>query len=244
MQRFCIFLRVRHLFMMVLRLNISLTLAEGLVSIQGMLLRPSTNFRPFQQCILHASCVIDSARGDPFPLPQTIMLKEICPRQLATEPYQIGPSWTPSSCAPEESDYSQRTMTRWTLSASQIQRKQWFSWTLGRDSLPPTPWKHRRLGVWTTATYSAADWNWPRHRCCAEQFHFWAMRSRCSGLPLCEPTQQSLLPICNMQRVHSYPVWDPEEGHEDILCECAEGSKHRSAFPKVQKREWHPDTGC
>jgi len=66
MQRFCNSGHVRNLFVMGLRLN---RLAESIVSSHTRLLRPGTNLRPFLQCILHSSCVVDNARDDPFPLP-------------------------------------------------------------------------------------------------------------------------------------------------------------------------------
>ena len=46
---------------MVLRINESLKLAETIVSLHTRLLRPSPNFRPFLQCILHSSRVFDNA---------------------------------------------------------------------------------------------------------------------------------------------------------------------------------------
>jgi hypothetical protein len=67
MQCFCNSWRVRNLLVMVLRLN---KLAESIVSLHTRLLRPSTNFRPFLQCILHSSRVVDNAREYPFPLPK------------------------------------------------------------------------------------------------------------------------------------------------------------------------------
>jgi len=81
MQCFCNSWRVRNLHVMVLRLN---KLAEGIVSLHTRLLRPSANFRPFLQCILHPSHVVDNAREDPFPLPRIFMTKEVHLRQLAT----------------------------------------------------------------------------------------------------------------------------------------------------------------
>jgi len=89
MQHFCNSWRVRNLLVMVLRLN---KLAESIVSLHTRLLRPSTNFRPFQQCMLRYSRVVDNAREDPFPLPQIFMPKEVHLRQLATYTYQITPS--------------------------------------------------------------------------------------------------------------------------------------------------------
>jgi len=74
MQRFCNSWRVRNLLVMVLRLK---TLAESIVSLHTRLLRPSTNIRPFLQCILHSSRVVDNAREDPFLLPQIFMPKEV-----------------------------------------------------------------------------------------------------------------------------------------------------------------------
>jgi hypothetical protein len=64
-----------------LRLN---KLAESIVSLQTRLLRPSTNFRPFLQCILHSSHVVDNAQEDPFPFLRIFMLKDVHLRQLAT----------------------------------------------------------------------------------------------------------------------------------------------------------------
>ena len=79
MQHFGNSWRVRNLLVMVLRLN---QLAESIVSFHTSLLRPSTNFRPFLQCILHFSRVVNNAREDPFPLPQIFMLNEVHLRQL------------------------------------------------------------------------------------------------------------------------------------------------------------------
>jgi hypothetical protein len=81
MQHFCNSWRVWNLLVIVLRLN---TLAESIVSLHTRLLRPSINFRPFLQCILHSSRVVDNAREDPFPLPRIFMPKEFHLRQLAT----------------------------------------------------------------------------------------------------------------------------------------------------------------
>jgi len=71
-------------------------------------LRPSTNFHPCGQYILHSSHVVDNAREDPFPLPRIFLPKDVLLGQLATWTYQIPPSGTCSSCTPEESDYLQR----------------------------------------------------------------------------------------------------------------------------------------
>ena len=65
MQRFSNCWRVRNLLVMMLRLN---QLAYSIMSLHTRLLRPSTNFRPFLQCILHSSHVINNAKEDPFPL--------------------------------------------------------------------------------------------------------------------------------------------------------------------------------
>jgi len=73
--------RVRNLLVMVLRLN---KLAESIMSLHIRLLRPSTNFSRFLQCILHSSHVVDNASEDPFPLPQIFMPKDVHLRQLAT----------------------------------------------------------------------------------------------------------------------------------------------------------------
>ena len=69
---------------MELTLNISLKLAESIVSLPTWQLRPSTNFRPFLQCILHSLRVIKNAREDPFPLPRIFMAKEVHLGLLAT----------------------------------------------------------------------------------------------------------------------------------------------------------------
>jgi len=90
------------------------------------LLRPNTNFHPFLQCILHSSHVVDNAREDLFPLPQIFIPTEVHPSQLATYLYRLTPSWTPSSCMPDESNGLRRTPTCWTRSASWIQRWQHF----------------------------------------------------------------------------------------------------------------------
>jgi len=74
MQRVCNSWRVRNLRVMVLRLN---KLAESIVSLHTRLHRPSTNFRPILQRILHSSCVDNNAREDPFPLPPIFMPKEV-----------------------------------------------------------------------------------------------------------------------------------------------------------------------
>jgi hypothetical protein len=86
MQRYCDSWRVRNLLLMVLGL---ITLAESIVSLHTRLLRPSTNFRPFRQCILHFSLFVDNAREDPFLLPRIFMPKEVHLRQLSTQIYQI-----------------------------------------------------------------------------------------------------------------------------------------------------------
>ena len=59
---------------MVLRIN---KLVEGIVSLHTRLLRHSTNFRPFEQSILHSSHVVKNAREDLFPLPRNFMPKEV-----------------------------------------------------------------------------------------------------------------------------------------------------------------------
>ena len=84
MQRFFNSYRVRNLLVMVLRLN---KLAESIVSLHTRLLRPSTNVRPFLQCILHSSRVVDNARKDPFLLPRIFKLVEVHLRQLASQTY-------------------------------------------------------------------------------------------------------------------------------------------------------------
>jgi len=61
MQHFCNSWRVRKHLLMVLRLT---KLAEGIVSLHTRLLRPSTNLRPFLQCILRSFRVVDNARED------------------------------------------------------------------------------------------------------------------------------------------------------------------------------------
>jgi len=81
MLRFCNSWRVRNLLVMVLSLNM---LAESIVSLHTRLLRPSTNYRPFQQCILCSLHVVDNAREYPFPLPRIFMPKVVHLRQLAT----------------------------------------------------------------------------------------------------------------------------------------------------------------
>jgi len=81
MQRFGNSWRVRNLLVIVLRIN---KLAESIVSLHTRLLRPSTNSRPFLQCILHSSRVVDNARDDPILLPQIFMPKEVHLRQLST----------------------------------------------------------------------------------------------------------------------------------------------------------------
>ena len=81
MQRVCNSWHVRNLLLMMLRLN---KLAESIVSLPTRLLRPSVNFHPFLQCILHSSRGVNNAREDPFQLPQIFMPKEGYLRQLAT----------------------------------------------------------------------------------------------------------------------------------------------------------------
>jgi len=66
MQGFCNSWRVKNLRVTVLRLNM---LAESIVSLHIRLLRPGTNFRPFLQCILHSSRVVNNAKEDPFSFP-------------------------------------------------------------------------------------------------------------------------------------------------------------------------------
>jgi hypothetical protein len=81
MQQFCNSSSVRNLLVLEWRLN---KLAESIVSLHMRLVRPSTNFCPFLQCILHSSHVIDNAREDPFLLPRISMLKDVHLRPLAT----------------------------------------------------------------------------------------------------------------------------------------------------------------
>jgi len=71
----------RNLLVIVLKLN---KFAECIMSLPRRLLRPSTNFRPFLQCILHSSRILHNAREDPFLLHPIFMLKEVHLRQLAT----------------------------------------------------------------------------------------------------------------------------------------------------------------
>jgi len=73
--------RVRNLLVLVLMLN---KLAESIVSLHMRLRRPSTNFCPFLQCVLHSSRVVNNAREDLFLLPRIFMLKEVHLRQLVT----------------------------------------------------------------------------------------------------------------------------------------------------------------
>jgi len=81
MQRFCNSWRITNLLVTVLRLNKS---AGSIVSLHPRLLRRSTNFRPFLQCILHSLRIVDNAREDAFPLPPIVMPKEVHLTQLAT----------------------------------------------------------------------------------------------------------------------------------------------------------------
>jgi hypothetical protein len=60
---------------MQLRLNDSLKLAESIVILQTMLLRPGTICHPVLQYILHSMFVVDSAIEDPFPMAQIVMAK-------------------------------------------------------------------------------------------------------------------------------------------------------------------------
>jgi len=69
---------------MVSRLNKSLKLAESVVSLHTRLLRPSTNFDPVIQSVLHSVRIVHNAREDPFPLPGLFMPKDVHLRQLAT----------------------------------------------------------------------------------------------------------------------------------------------------------------
>ena len=46
--------------------------------------------------------------------------------------------------------------------------------------------------------------------------------------------KQSFLPMCDVWSIQIYPVWDQEEGHEDILWQRAEGRKHCSVFPCIK----------
>jgi len=69
---------------MVLRLNEPLKLDESIRSLRTRLLRPSTKFHLFLQCILRTLRVVNNAWEDPFPLPQIFMLKEVHLRQLET----------------------------------------------------------------------------------------------------------------------------------------------------------------
>jgi len=74
MLRFCYSWRLRNLFGMALRVN---KLAESIVSSHTRLVRPSTNFGPFLQCILHSSRVVDNAREDTVLLPPIFIAKEV-----------------------------------------------------------------------------------------------------------------------------------------------------------------------
>ena len=81
MQCFCNSGHVSNLLVMVSRLD---DLSESIMSIHTRLLRPSINYHSFLCCILHFSCVVDSAREDSFPLARILMPKEVHLRQLAT----------------------------------------------------------------------------------------------------------------------------------------------------------------
>jgi len=107
--------------------------------------------------------------------------------------------------------------------------------------LPRTHWKYHRLGVPTTPTSSATDGNLPLCRRSAEQLHCWAMGTGHSGLPWDEPTEQSVLPVCVAWSIQIHPVWDQEEWYEDILWQRAEGRKHHSAFPRIEKQVSCPE---
>jgi hypothetical protein len=91
---------------MVLMLNKSLKLAASIVNLHTTLLRPSTNFGTVLPSILHSLHLINNVREDACQLTQIFMPKDYHLRQLVNQTYQITPSWTPSSCMPEESDYS------------------------------------------------------------------------------------------------------------------------------------------
>jgi len=74
MQRVYISWRVRNLLVIVLMLNM---LAQSIVSLHTRLLRPSPNFHPFLEYILHSSRVVDNARENPFLLTRIFMPKEV-----------------------------------------------------------------------------------------------------------------------------------------------------------------------
>jgi len=90
-------------------INLSSWLKVSWAYTHTRLLRPSTNFRPFLQCILHSSCIVDNDRQDPYLLLRIFIPKEVHLRQLATLPYQTTPSWTPSSSTPKQYNYLKRT---------------------------------------------------------------------------------------------------------------------------------------
>jgi len=73
MQHFCNSWCVRNLLVMVLRLN---KLAKSILRLHMRLLRLSTNFLPYLQCIVHSLRVVDIAREDPFLFPRIFMPKE------------------------------------------------------------------------------------------------------------------------------------------------------------------------
>jgi len=82
----------------------------------GSVGQESTN--PCLHCIFHSLGVIDNARDDPFLFPRILMPTEVHLKQLVTQSYQSSPSWTPSGCTPDESDYSQHAPMHLTCSAS------------------------------------------------------------------------------------------------------------------------------
>ena len=80
MKRFYHSWRARTHRVMVLGLNM---LAKSIERLHTRLLRPCTNFRPYLQCILHCSRVVDNVSEDTFRLPRIFMPKDVHLRQLA-----------------------------------------------------------------------------------------------------------------------------------------------------------------
>jgi len=242
MQRFCNSWRLTNHLVMVLRLKNYLKLTECIVSLN-----------PHQIAqVQHRRSSISTVNAPLF----------VCHRQCQRRPLSVALNSHAEWSSPQtpgdlnRSNYTilntckfhatrievfQRAPTPWTRSVSWTQCQQWFSQRLGLVSLRRTPWNHHRLGVPFNTTSTVGDENTPRCRCYTERLHCWALGTQRSWLSWYKPRKQSLLPVCDVWRVQIYPLSDHEQRNADVLGERTEGTKHSSAFPKLQKPGWHPE---